>query len=388
MFSKYTSNYFFKQDNGRFGSQQQDYLQKVTEIVAATREQIKNTVEGGCDLEALFHELLSSLGQVRYNIAMQHSSSNKEMYGILRHLTPKHFVMHTGLFNVYQKYNDTLLPRLQRYLHQMKHTLTDFQQRELKISGKPCMGRKNAMEISILTGPEHFSVYTREEYDRICTLASLTPLDSTHSVGECFNHLLEKEVMQVIKQKSMSDYKKLKLGFVVKDLYEQFGGRKSDWVLVTNRCEIDGKMYALTQYVTWMYRTFRDDPVTLMTTRQDPTIISLIHQDVFLIQDTLNDIAKLFKSAIECSSEDKDNLINQVGLINYLFAHAMPYQRGSAAICEWIEMAIYAYHGFDLKYNENYSVNMEALTLPLDEFISKYPSMIQLEVTPRNALEL
>jgi hypothetical protein len=35
-----------------------------------------------------------------------------------------------------------------------------------------------------------------------------------------------------------------------------------------------------------------------------------------------------------------DYLAYYIGLINYLFAHAMPLERGSAAICEWLEMDI------------------------------------------------
>ena len=125
--------------------------------------------------------------------------------------------------------------------------------------------------------------------------------------------------------------------------------------------------------------TFKDDPVDLMTTRTDPTVISLIHQDRFLISETLRDIANLFKQVIEWNGEETQQLVDLVGLINYLFAHAMPFERGSAAVSEWLEMAIYKYHGLDMQYNESVSINMEALILPLYEFIAKYPSMIKLE---------
>lgn len=37
---------------------------------------------------------------------------------------------------------------------------------------------------------------------------------------------------------------------------------------------------------------------------------------------------------------DLQELIDKVALINYELAHAMPFRRASASICEWIEMII------------------------------------------------
>lgn len=63
----------------------------------------------------------------------------------------------------------------------------------------------------------------------------------------------------------------------------------------------------------------------------------------------------------------------------------MPFERGSAAIEEWIEMIIYRYHQCELEYKSGISINMEALTLLMDKFIEKYASMIKL--TPISDLE-
>ena len=47
------------------------------------------------------------------------------------------------------------------------------------------------------------------------------------------------------------------------------------------------------------------------------------------------------------------------------------------AISEWIELAIYESHGFEMKYK--LPVNLEALTLPFQEFVEKYPSMVDVQ---------
>ena len=392
MFSSNSSNYFFKQSPRRFGSKQDDYYARVGNIVATTADNIFDAVREQRDLTQLFHDTVHSLGGMRHDIAVDHGTEHAEMYGNPRNgSSSAGFVMSTGLYEVYNEYNDRLLLELQRYLRTMKHTVKNFQQTELKVQREPCLGRRTSIEFSILSaekGAEWQVAYSRETYDRMCGICSISPLDECSSIEQCFNHLMTTDVMRIIKEKSIDDYKRLKTMHVIKDVYNQFSGRKSDWVLATVRCEMHGKMYALTQYLTWMYRTYQDDPVDWMTTRTDPTVISLIHQDVFLINETLNDLANVFKQAIEWDGNNIQELMNLVGLINYLFAHAMPFERGSAAICEWLEMSIYRYHGLDLQYNEAVSINMEALVLPLNEFIEKYPSMVKLDPIVRNNVTL
>ncbi len=390
-YSSCSSNYFFNRNPQRFGSQQEDYLNQVNEIVSATADRIHDTVNKKSDLTQLFHDLLDSLGTTRHNIAQQHGTRNAEIYGQRRDRnTVEKSIMTTMLYEAYGEYNQPLMARLQNYLRKMPHTDRAFQQTELKVPGKPCLGRKTSTDIAILSAEkmkEWSAEYSRENYERICDLCAITPLDTSYTLEQLFKHLSTKDVMRVIKEKSIDDYKRLKTTSIFLDIREQFAGKKSDWVLATERCEIRGKMYALTQYITWMYRTYTDDPVELMTTRPDPTVISLIHQDVFLIQETLNDIADLFKQAIEWDGKNTQELTDLVGLINYLFAHSMPFIRGSAAIAEWLEMAIYRYHGLDLQYNEATSINMEALVQPLNEFIEKYPSMIKIEPIPTRGFE-
>ena len=94
---------------------------------------------------------------------------------------------------------------------------------------------------------------------------------------------------------------------------------------------------------------------------------------------TLNEIAKLFKQAIEC--RDVAVLSKTVAHLRYLYSHAMPFTRGSSATCEWLEQAIYLSKGYDLEYKKTLLIDMEALTLPLKDFAKLYPLMIKLTKT-------
>lgn len=383
MFSSGSSHYFFKRCPDRFGSQQRNYLKRVARIVERTAANIQDAVIKQHDLKHLFHDLLRDLGTERHRIAMSHDTESAEMYGQLRD-TPDAFgvFMYTSLYDIYREHNQQLLHRIQNYLRQIPHTALSFEKNNMQVIEEPCLNTQTSAEISIFTcqtkdyrGPEYYRSY----YEQMCHMCSITPLKRSDSIEDCLNHLMSKEVMALIREKSIEDYERIKLDFVRRDMYTLFPGKKSDWVLMTQHCEINGKMYALTQYLTWMSRNQKDDPVELMTSRIKPTIISLIHQDVFLIKETLEEIARLFKTAIEWDRQDQQELIKTMALFNYLFAHAMPFERGSASICEWLEMSIYEYHRMKLQYHQGYSINMEAFIRPLSEFVEKYPTMIALE---------
>jgi hypothetical protein len=154
---------------------------------------------------------------------------------------------------------------------------------------------------------------------------------------------------------------------------------KSMYVLATNRLEVDGKLYAMSQYLTWMYCDYSEDPVDRMVKHSK---VMVIHQDTFLIETTVKNIAKIFKESV-LWNRDKDSLAdlkNKVALLRYEFAHSMPFVRGSAAIAEWLEAAIYHHHGFtEFRHSKTSLTDLEALTsLTLEDFMKRYESTFLL----------
>ena len=389
MFHSGSSNFFTQQTPERFGGQQGDYLEQVRNVVSKTASQIQESVDSKKDLEEVFSSILNNLAKTRSDIAFRHNTKNKKKFGQFREKNEKRSgLMHTPLSSPYLQYNDRLLQAIIKHLKLMKHTNKSFEQTELKIQDN-AFGRQTSWDICVMPvekKSEWGAEYSISYYKTICRKCGILPLNDETNLSDCFNSLMEKSNLKIIKEKSIIDYKKLKMMDFIKDIYTSFEGKKSDWILVTVRCEIQGKLYALTQFCTWMYRTYNDDPVEYMLSRPDKTYISLIHQDPFLIKDSLTEIGKVFKKAVEWNREEGlEKLTHLVADITYLFSHAMPLERGSAAVGEWLEMALYQYHGFTIKYAEGICVNMEALTLPYKEFMVKYPSFLKIE--PNNTSE-
>ena len=382
MFHSGSSMFFIQQSPGRFGGQQGDYLDQVRKVTSETVSQIQESVDSKKDLEKVFSSILTKLAKARSDIAIKHNTHAKERFGAFRgqgETDPG--MMITRLDNVYLKYNDRLLDVIKTHLKNMKHSKEKFEQTELKVSDN-AFGRNTSWDISIMpieTIDQWCPDYSERHYQTICRECGISPMIKGSDLSDCYNSLMKKKNIELVKKNSLVEYKKLKTVHFIKDISGDYKGAKTDWLLVTVRCEMRGKLYAFTQYLTWMCRNKKDDPVQYMSTRPDKTIISLIHQDPFLINDSLLEIGRVFKKAVEWNREEGlEKLTHLIADITYLFSHAMPLERGSAAVGEWLEMALYQYHGFDIKYAEGVCVNMEALTLPYREFMEKYTSFFKI----------
>ncbi len=143
-------------------------------------------------------------------------------------------------------------------------------------------------------------------------------------------------------------------------------------------------MQDLSEYLTWADRDFVTDPVDQMTGR---SIVAILHQDLFMTETMLDDIAKIFKNIIEWNGKKLKDLKDQIALFRYEHSHAMPFKRGSSAVAEWFERALYGAHGMKVAYNPDKSVDLEALTSSLKEFVDNYDTMITLTKMEENSSE-
>ena len=92
-------------------------------------------------------------------------------------------------------------------------------------------------------------------------------------------------------------------------------------------------------------------------------------------------IAHQFEKILQMSSDDP-HLMREMAFFQYLMAHACPFLRGSAAICEWFEMALFATHGFQVQYKPETCINLEALTTALPDFVESYEAGLFFEKLP------
>ncbi len=378
-----SSTYVIDRAPQRFGGQQRDYEERSQRIVEQTAQEFRDAVRNGLDLTEVFHRVLGDLGRQRGQIARDHGYADKGRFGIARDseegfLGP---VAMTILTRPYEAYNPKVVSVMQRYLRRMGHSLREFTEKEKSFPEASSLGRRMKTTVNIYSSEDQekwLAVDTREKVSQLYELSGVPlPEDRSLRSEQLAQILTENRAAMIrLKERSPEKYKFLKLNQIISQMRRiETDRRKSDFALVSRYLEIDNKLYAITQFLTWMYRDFMQDPVEKMSHH---SVAALIHQDPFIIKSTLDGAAKVFKEAIECNREDLKTLKEKVLLVNFLAAHAMRSSRGESAIIEWLERAIYAYHGLKVEYNQSKMVNLEALTSTLDEFAREYDSCVAI----------
>lgn len=112
---------------------------------------------------------------------------------------------------------------------------------------------------------------------------------------------------------------------------------------------------------------------------ESPSIIHLTHtpeESKYI----LSQIENIFKEAVLKEGSEIGELQKLVSLFRFVFAHAMPFARGSAAIAEWFERSIYQFNGLKVLFNSNHSIDLEAFTSTPDIYFQLYSaSMVALK---------
>lgn len=187
--------------------------------------------------------------------------------------------------------------------------------------------------------------------------------------------------LRQLKKHVPEEYTRLQNYMAISNCYQKFAMlasmecasdmRPSHWFIFTLRSAINGKkLHTLSQYVTWTSTYGKKDPLTYM---KNYSKVILLHQDIFFIAPTMKKVASLFGRVMKLRNPFLQELQSRITEMQYPFAHAMPFDRGTAAAMEWMEMAIYRYYGYHVAYEEQSCFNLEALTLPLAEYVQRYP---------------
>ena len=156
----------------------------------------------------------------------------------------------------------------------------------------------------------------------------------------------------------------------------KYPGPKSTWILATRYMKTQSATYELSQYITWMYSDLKHDPIEKMSAHSK---VILLHTDPTATQKINHQLRPLFNSIMNWDqSQGQEKLHDLSAQIQYLFAHAMPYMRGTASIAEWLESAIYQFHGFDLERIEGKNVNCSALIMSYQDFRDEYLNLFIL----------
>lgn len=323
------SRYFFDRQ-AAFLKTQDDYDNYVEQVISRTTHDIEFAIQNGQNLIEFFRNMLQNLAIERQNFAKRHDARDQEKFG-----QPRDTVMTTILVDRYREYNAKLILKIKKYLYDMQSSSLDMSSSYQFENHDAYNDQKTSIEVTRL---EETSVWDGAEYSRL-------------ELG-LLRYFIERELPVCSSHPS---------------------------ILVTVRYKRHDAEYPLTRYLTRI-------SLPVEETDLDIPISTLIHTEPLFIPQILNEIAKLFKKAVEWDKQAPQELLNLIGQINYLFSHAMPFQRGSAAIGEWIEQSLFRYHGYDVAYHSDVNINMEALISSLNEFMEKYPSMLDLSTYHSNHL--
>jgi Avirulence protein len=398
-------NYIVDQKPDKFGGKQEEYLQRRNDVIRSGVAQIREAVQGKKDLKALFFKILDQFALERYAIAVAHGTEKAGHFGRKRMDTAGGFHF-TALSELYEEFNGKMLSLFQEVLRGKLPLSGEPGEKKFQIEKKGALNRRCFFEIEIISNKD----IAEREWDQVLPMrlalqyitlglnylepkideTRLPPTPQEQRSLKAYN-----DSVKEVKKKCPEFYRHDKIGELLRGLNYTYPTKKIDadgkinpryspnnlrnlLVFGKLRIEIGGGKYALSEYITWAHLDGRTDPVE----RMKNTHVTILHQDRFLIDDMLQETASIFERAIRADSsiEKVTELKDQAAFIRYLFAHAMPFSRGSAAIGEWIENMIYQYHGYEVERNPKTMGDLEALTTLWSTFREeKYDGTITLK---------
>lgn len=374
------STYIVDRMPAKYGGYQKAYQDEFKALVSWGARQIKEAPKDEKALVDLFFRMFDHFSEQRKRIALAHGTTGAEHFGIRRDLEgTKEFYL-TVLDQGYSEYNKKILKVLAPHLRGMS-----LDRKETSHKIKKIEDLDSSLTIEILEQQELLDrkwLQTPIADECPSEFIAIEPLRDRVRAGKTLN-LDERQRHKIglkhLKEKTPAIYQQIKMLALFSQFMTEFpspkvtpqpngtykidgveGNLKSIWVLATARVSVKGKMYATTQYLTWLYRDFKTHPVDRMLKY---STCMLIHQDNFLIADTLQEIARIFARVV--LADDKKEFKTQVDLLRFYFAHNMPSERGSAAEGEMIKGSLYGARDLSIIYEPKYQIDLEALTSPL-----------------------
>jgi len=309
-------------------------------------------------LQGLFQRVLDQLSSARKRTAIESGSEDLHLFGRDRKYNASDFdLTYTFLTERYENASKQLTTKIQSILGESIPTIGKLPKKEFKVKSR-FNDRATSIEVNLYTvadvqkkkwdDPGHDDTEKAAAYER----SKLSPEDKRNIQklnGINFPETPEEEtlaqkhysVRKEIKNKFPNCYEHARMSNILQKFeksYPELGDvllteqeidqmeRSGEslnviYVLTKVRCEINKKMYCLTQYLTRTYQDGRTDPVEQM--RGVPVVA--LHHDRFLIQDTLKEIETIFQRAVLWNKETQDlkELTDDIGTMTYLFAHCM-----------------------------------------------------------------
>lgn len=411
----YQPEYIISQDPTRFGGNQNDYLAKAEEAIHAASEKIIAARTNGADLKALFFELIADLSNKRAQIAKENGTKDAEVFGKRRDQYYPNHASSLVLRGVYTEYNKRTLEYFSLYLKDMELKDSPGQFKKEHIIEKTSGGRVSELQFEIFTADD----LSKKGYTGFPGRLLPESIQTENLPKLAFSEWSEKDIADYrenllqFKKDHPHEYQKRRMsnafikllnecpppvryGLTAQTIYQKFAGEaayeilgnmRSLHVLVTLMVEVDNQLYPITQYLTWMYEDHQwmheQDPAHHPIQRMlERSKVMLLHQDEYSINETLQEISKIFETAVTWNKETLSlkKLRNIMATICHLATHNIRDVRGTAAENEWLAEAIYRSLSVKCSIDTKRMVDLEAFANPLlADFKKAYKDMVKLE---------
>jgi hypothetical protein len=387
------SSYLYQLAPDKYGNKQDDYLARSEFAIQETVLRMQNGVQAKEKLTDVFFEIQPKLSKIRHELAVDHSTEDAPLFGNFRaapesppceedgYISPL-----TRFEDSYKKYNRIFMEQLSKIMAPMKRTPKTFDQKEIQTE-ETILGIKNSCTVKILEGADLFPLLDYPEdaelQSILNTKKSLTEIVKDYALMKELK-IKDPKLYERCSMRSYFEYLKYSFPSPVRISNNTFQGNtdnlKNLYAIATVELEIDGNPVQMSRYLTWLYQDFKNDPVERMKNRSTAIVI---HQDPFLIDPTLQEIAKVFEKCMLWNREKEtlQDLKNRVFLFRFLYANCMPNSRGDGAIGDWLEIALYRFHGFaKTRHNSERLPCFEPLaSLSLSHYLERYNQTITVE---------
>ncbi len=369
----YNPTYITSRDKERF-TQQEDYLQRSRHIIQEGARLIKD--------EPSFFSLLAYLSRERASLAQDHKTECFEDFGLRRDLQERgsHCVL---LKDVYEQCGKEVFSWMNESLEQM----ISMKQGSFKILKKQYqleesfLGCKSTLSFEIFN-PKQVEKWS--DFSEKSNLEAYVPLGvlEKQEIGEPLSKKEQKEIDQAEKQiKALypNENEAHDMSFVLQMMdWDGVAISAAECYLIkaTLFIQMNNKTYPLTRYNMLL-------PVSHAEVRERLGVV-LLHQDVSLIQETLEEAEDVFNGIMKWDGIHLEDLQNQMALLTYVLVHNMRDTRGSAAENEWLTHAIYKALQVEVLSDPNKLQDLEAFARPmLSDFVKAYRNIVSLSLSEK-----
>lgn len=291
-------------------------------------------------LDACFDEVMAKIARTRYELAENQETTDLLYFGQERKLTlfsPLHLIDH-------KEYGENFLSLIWKACQNNEMSLKS--NRFITIEKPPIQGCSSKFHISLPSRVQLIHSFTcSQDPTLIDRLNSMSPESKESFYANALSH---------------NSF-----------LYARVEFKK------------DGLSHPLSDYFIF-FRNGISYPLSDCHISFDENVsIVLLHQSPEFIEATLKEIKKCFLKCVQ--SENEEEILFNLALMRYLFAHVAPYQRGSAWTAEILEKAIlypkYAFsYGASSDSGSLPRADLDALlTLTLEDFTKDYLSKVKLK---------